>query len=232
MFYFTSNGKDDLKTSYPAKISWFKSIFVAIVQYLSCYLNCAIAMTVIYHDDFKSDYFYYYVNLISILCIIYLLFVLILLLITNESCTIIMDNDDESGKSVIMSGKYKIGIFRRGSFLRHCIVNPIIDGLLYATVITITIAFTDIPKTYIVDPKCSGYTLLATWGYEFILGFVRVKAISNGEFWSREVIIRPVCFGKESPNASVSHSNKEMPQEEQDDLNIIDSGPYYRSFIV
>lgn len=226
MFYFTRVGKEDIQKSYPANITWSKGIIIVLAQFLMCYLNCAIALAVVFSNKFKMNQWYYFVNLASVFISNYIIINALFFGITGSACQEFIPMHTFRGH--LMSGKYKLGLYRRGSFLRHCVVNPLLDGTIYTVVVCATIVFTEIPKTVSIELIDCCYTLALTVGFEIVFGAIRIRIIDNGNFWSNEMIVRPICM-KEKEITPVIDPNKDMPQEEP----IMDGdGPYYRSFVV
>lgn len=226
MFYFTRVGKEDIQKSYPTDISWSKGIIIVLAQFLICYLNCAIAMSIVFLHKFKLVNWYYFVNLASVFTSNYIVVIALIFGITGSACQESIPMHTFRGH--LMSGKYKLGIFRRGSFLRHCVVNPLLDGTIYTVITCATVVFTEIPKTDTVQYIDLCYTLALTIGFEIVFGAIRICIINNGNIWSIETIVKPMCI-RDKEVVPVLDPTKEMPQEEP----IIDGdGPYYRSFVV
>lgn len=226
MLQLTSNGNYDVEQTYPKTMSWLKSSVIVIVQYLLCYLNCSLAMYFVMHEKLYHKKWYYYVNLASVIIILYITFVTFMNFFT---CSAFQSNFVMSFRAFMTRGRYMIGLFRRGSYLRHCVVNPIIDGAFFAAVVASTITFTDMPENDdSVSARDFGYLAIATVAFEFIIGNIRVKLINNGNIWSTEMIVRPICMKIPEESDEMVDPTKESPQEDP----IVDSGPYYRTFIV
>lgn len=228
MLYLTPQGKEDIEKSYPDDITFFQATVITVGQFSYCYAILCSIMFIVFHDKMHVEYYYYILNLLSLSIIISIIVNLFLTTITTYKFT---GKKQGSFKSVVMKGKYKLGIFTRGSVLRHVIVNPVIDSVIYVMVLLATKEFTELPRGT-VEPVEALYCFAISVGLEAFFGITRVLFINNGNAWSREIIVGLACCRILEDVDTNNVTPENMPQEEFIPDNEEKNTPYYRSFVV
>lgn len=226
MLYLTERGNEDIKKAYPDNISFTRACLISLSQFLYCYVVLALVMMMVYRDVMTISPYYYLINIASISVIVTIIVNVALTTMTTHKCT---GKGTGSFKSVIMKGKYKLGLFVRGSCLRHVVMNPLLDAINYTTMLVVVMVVTDMPDS-IVEPMDILVSFIGFLILEMFFGVLRVIVIRNGDIWSREIVVGWACC---KPNIEDSTTRDEMPQDEPFvETQVTQDEPYYKSFVV
>lgn len=225
MFYLSDIGKEQLKKTFP-DYGCKQTTCRLFISFVDIYIRCITTLYILYKNDMTTREYYYYINLGSTICMVSCILNIIFTVITTHKITGDMEQD-VSFLGAFNRGRFKLGVFQRGSILRHVVLEPILNGGIIDTLIFVsTIVLTNIPYTHI-DPKIIFLGQIILYCSEVVTGIITTVVINNGNAFSTTPVIGFACCSKNTITPTKSDNSPE-----DDNINIEDNGPYYRSFIV